>query len=62
MRPAFRESEGGLISAETISRCPTNYDVANLQAEQRLANAAEVDSILSVRLPTILRKEAYPEN
>ena len=54
--------KGGLISAETAVQSPSDYGIAKLKAEQRLAKAAEVDSVLSVRLPAILGREAHPEN
>ncbi len=58
----YGKPDRGLISAETTPRSPSEYGAAKLQAEQRLTDAPETGSVLSVRLPAILGRGAHPEN
>lgn len=54
--------EGGLVSAETEPRQPSEYGAAKLQAERLLTDIADAESVLSLRLPAVLGRGAHPEN
>jgi len=58
----YGKPDGGLISAETAPVSPSEYGAAKLLAEQLLADAPKVASVISVRLPAILGRGAHPEN
>tara|TARA_E500000318_G_scaffold85403_1_gene81461 strand:- start:13968 stop:14867 length:900 start_codon:yes stop_codon:yes gene_type:complete len=58
----YGKPDGGLVSAETAPVSPSEYGTAKLLAEQLLADAPQVASVISVRLPAVLGRHAHPEN
>lgn len=60
----YGKPEGGLVSAETAPRSPSEYGTAKLLAEQLLADSVDAgtNSVFSIRLPAVLGAGAHPEN
>ncbi len=58
----YGKPEGGLVSEETTPLFPSDYGIAKLLAEQLFADAPDVVSVFSIRLPAILGRAAHPEN
>lgn len=58
----YGKPEGGMVSTETAPISPSEYGASKLLAEQLLAEAPEVASVFSVRLPAVLGRGAHPEN
>ncbi|MEP3113119.1 NAD(P)-dependent oxidoreductase [Nisaea sp.] len=58
----YGKPEGGLVSEDTAPLFPSDYGIAKLQAEQLFADAPEVVSAVSIRLPALLGRDAHSEN